>query len=117
MSIDAGEMRAQIYFYEPTEKKDADGYRPTAPADMPHLAHSCNARWRRDSSREVARRDGDYSVETGNFVIRYHPGLSRKMRVKFQGRLYEIEDIGLYRGDPAWLDVRVKREKQAGDVT
>ena len=117
MSIDAGQMRDYIRFYTATANKDADGYRPVAPAGYTTLAYACFARWRRDSSREIAKRNGDFNVETGNFVIRYHAGLSRKMRIKFQDRMYEIESIECFNDDPAWLDVRVKRERQAGDLT
>lgn len=117
MNIDAGELRHTITFLTDAGKRDAEGYRVRELAEDLSPVCTCRAKWRRDSGREVADRDGDYGVEVGTFTIRYRAELNRKMLIRFQDRLYEIEDIDNYDGYSRWLKIRVKRKKQAGDET
>ena len=113
MPIDPGEMRHKIKFIRPAGAQDAEGYRVGEDTTV----YTCRAAWRQESGREVTERDGDYGVERGSFIIRYHAGLHRKLVVLYRDKPYAIEYIDRYKDDRHWLKIQVKRETQAGDVT
>jgi head-tail adaptor len=113
MDIDAGELNKRIRFVELISYPCASGYRVPDRCTV----YECAARWRQESSSEVAQRDGDFGVTQGTFVIRYKAGLSRKLLIEYAGNDWEILYIDGYDDSKQWLKVHVRRVSQKGDIT
>lgn len=105
MNINIGQLNKRISIVKVNKEKDRDGYW----TESDTLIHSTWARYAEGPGKETDRNDADYSEVMAEFLIRKTSvKLSRKMIVLYDGKRYEIDYIGPYRRNSAFVLITAK---------
>ena len=85
----AGELRHQIVIQTPTETQNASGSVSTSWGTFATVF----ADVRPLSSRETFQMDQDVAERTVRFFIRYISGITHKMRISYDSRVFDIRTV------------------------
>lgn len=110
MNVDPGKLDKRIQIQRPVDSFNANGY----PERTWETAAEVWAQFSRESGAERAERDADLAELRGRFLIRYRPGLSRRMTVLYRGDRWEIDDLNDYGDRHEYIEISVRRKTQEG---
>ena len=112
MTVNPGELKKQIEIIELISNLDADGYS----SSTEKVIRICRAKFTRTSGTELTRANADFSEVKCRFLIRYFPGISRKMIVRYCNEDYEITYINDYDDEHRYIELWCEKLTREGET-
>lgn len=102
MRVNVGKMDRLIQIIRRDSTRDADGY----PTFTDTVVRRCWAQISQASGSELVKNNADMSQVKVRFFIRWSPApLDRKMLVRCDSEIYQIEYINDYGGGRQWVEL------------
>ena len=107
-SPNAGELNARIEILALEVQETENG---CDGEEREIVQHRCFAKVTEQSGTEMLRAGSDFSSAKVRFLIRWTPKpIDRKMTVRWEGRIYEIEYVNHYGASRQWIEIWCVRE-------
>lgn len=107
MYVNPGELDKKIEILKMSTERDKDGF----PTGEPSVVRSCYAKHsRKTADKEVEGAGAEPDVKTvTRFLIRYtDTAIKKNMKVRYNGRYYDIEDVNDIQDRHAYMELFCK---------
>ncbi len=108
--VNAGELRTQITFQQPTVGKDPGGAQKETYANVP-TNPAVWAKWVNDHGEEAVTSDADKSVQQATVTIRHRSDILETWQVLKNNEAWKILSVDPVQGLNRWVVLRVERVK------
>lgn len=102
MKVNPGEMNKQIEIVSNSEVEDEYGYE----SEQTVVVRKCWAKFSRISGTETVKSGADMQDVKARFLVRYSKTkIDRKMQIRYNGDVYEIEYVNSYNDDKEYTEI------------
>lgn len=106
--VQAGELRTQITFQQPTVSKDAGGAQSSSWANVA-TNPTVWARWVNAHGQEAVGSDALKSVQRATVTVRHRTDILTTWRVLKGGEDWKVISVDAVRGENRWIELVVER--------